>query len=364
MNTRWSVAGGSLLVASVALFFAVRAFIGPGGEARGAEGAGDVVLYSSTDAHLMPPILEAFQSKTGIRVKYVGDTEATKTTGLVERLLAEKERPRADVWWSNEAIGTMTLTAAGVLEPFVSRAEADVPGGWPQGLRAPDRTWYGFAQRARVISFSTNRVARPGVPLRLRDLTQERWRGRVGMARPQFGTTRSFIAALVALHGEGPVREWLSAMKANDLRIYEGNSAVVQGLHNSEIDIGLTDSDDVYNGIRNGWAVDMVYEAVDAPTAKFSGLPSQGPLVIPNTVGRVRGSPNPNEGARLAEFLLSETVERMLAESDSRNIPVRPTLAKELKMKQPDNPAPVQPADVALALPLADRLLAEMFPLK
>ena len=62
----------------------------------------EVVIYVSADETIARPILDAFEASTGVRVRPVFDTEATKTTGLVSRLLTERDRPRADLFWSSE----------------------------------------------------------------------------------------------------------------------------------------------------------------------------------------------------------------------------------------------------------------------
>ena len=54
-----------------------------------------------------------------------------------------------------------------------------------------------------------------------------------------------------------------------------------------------------------------------------------GPLVIPNMAALVKGAPNAQNARRLLDFLLSEKVERLLAESDSHNIPVRAALVAD-----------------------------------
>jgi len=51
-------------------------------------------------------------------VKLVTDAEATKTSGLAEKLLAEKDHPAADVYWGNEPFSTINLSDAGVLAPY------------------------------------------------------------------------------------------------------------------------------------------------------------------------------------------------------------------------------------------------------
>jgi len=360
--TQAKIAAACLVFAALCLGAAYWLIRPPAANEQTARVAGEVVLYTTADDPLVKAVTDAFEADTGITVRVVGDTEATKVTGLVERLLGERARPRADVWWSSDLMGTATLAAKGALDPFVTKAEADFPKGWPAGLRAADKTWYGFAQRARVIAFNTNRLSRQNVPTRLQDLTDPAWAGKVGMARPQFGTTRNQLAALIAVHGEETVRAWLSAMMANGVRLYNGNAAVVQALSVGEIEIGLTDTDDVWSGQRNAWPVDMVVEAVDPPGRKVRGLRSEGPLVIPNTVGRVRGGPHPNEARRLADYLLSAPVERLLAASDSRNIPIRPDLAKEFIASAVASPWSPDPARILEALPIADRLTAELVP--
>jgi iron(III) transport system substrate-binding protein len=365
---QWQIAGGLCAVAALALTAATWYVVRRNSAAHPEENTAGVVLYTSVDSNLVQPIVAKFKEVTGIDVKVQGDTEATKTAGLVARLISERTRPRADVWWSSEPMGSVRLAQSGLLEPYVSKAETEFKEGWPPYLRAKDKTWYGFAQRVRVVGYNTNRLAKINVPTTLRDLAKDKWRGKVGMARPQFGTTQTHVAALVATHGLAATREWLQAMLDNGLRLYDGNSAVATALANGEIELGLTDSDDIYAAQREHAPVDMVYESVDKPTAPGAfpvrGLPSIGPLVIPNTVGKIRGCPHPNEAGKLADFLLSATVESMLAESDSHNIPIRPELAKKFDVTTVPNPAQVDAALVAGALPQADKLIAELFPLE
>lgn len=51
-----------------------------------------VTAYVALDRVFSEPILQAFESETGIRVEAVYDVEASKTIGLVNRLIAEKDR--------------------------------------------------------------------------------------------------------------------------------------------------------------------------------------------------------------------------------------------------------------------------------
>ncbi len=284
----------------------------------------ELVLYSSVDDELLREVVEAYEQESGVKVLLVGDTEATKTTGLVMRLIAEKDSPKADVWWSSEAFGTIQLTREGVLEPYTSLlGEAEFVGEWPPRLRASRGEWYAFAQRARVIAFSPKRVSEEDIPVSLADLTDPKWKGRVGMARPAFGTTRGQMGALLDQWGKTAFVRWGEAMEANNIRLYDGNASVVRAIAEGEIDAGLTDTDDVWSAQRNDWAVELVYEIID-PHAGDGVWASNGAMVIPNTAGVVRGGANPEQARAFMDFLLSARTESRIASSASRNVPVIP----------------------------------------
>lgn len=304
---------GALAIAGALL--AVASCDGSGSD----QGERTVTLYSSVDDALLTEIVELCRERTGVRVLVVGDTEATKTTGLVQRLIAEQGSPRADVWWSSEPFGTILLSREGVLAPYSSEAaESHFERGWPETLRGEHDDWYAFAQRARVIAYSTDRVPEP--PASLAALTDPAWKGRVGMARPGFGTTRGHMGALLDLWGEQRFVAWLRAMKANGVRLYDGNASAVRAVAHAEIDACLTDTDDVWSAQRNGWPVGAGYERLDDALV----WPSPGAMVIPNTVALVAGGPNPDTGAALIDFLLSPEVETAIARTDSGNVPVIP----------------------------------------
>jgi iron(III) transport system substrate-binding protein len=261
-----------------------------------------VVLYTSCDDYLLRDIIPVFEKESGISVLIVGDTEATKTTGLVQRVIDEKDHPRADVWWSNEPFGTIRLAHEGLLAPYVSRTQQGAVGmtPWPKGFRGARETWYGFSVRARALAFNSKRISAESAPHSLKALIRPEWKGRVGMARPQFGTTRGELGALHLAEGDDGFRAWVKGMHDNGVRLYDGNSTVVRALASGEIDVGLTDTDDVLAGQHEGWPVESV--------------PVPG-MLIPNTVGLVHGAPHQDQAAALIDFLISPRVEYILEKS-------------------------------------------------
>ena len=106
-----------------------------------------VVIYTAVDQPVAEPILKEFERTTGIRLEVRYDAEQTKTAGLAHRLEAEKDNPRADVWWSNEVFHTIALADKGILTPYESPAAAAIPAKY----KDKQHRWAATALRARVL---------------------------------------------------------------------------------------------------------------------------------------------------------------------------------------------------------------------
>ena len=279
----------------------------------------EVVVYVSADETIARPILDAFEASTGIRVRVVFDTEATKTTGLVSRLLSERDRPRADLFWSSECFRMIELDQASMLAPLVGAPFDDWMSGRQGQWRGDGGRWFGFAPRARVLVYVPERIAEDALPRTWEELASEVWRDRVAMADPRFGTTSGHMGVLRAIWGERRFGEWVDGLARNRTALLTtGNAGVVRSVVSGEHLLGMTDTDDVWAALRQGDPV-----AQSQLRHLSEGREGGGTLLIPNTLGLVRGGPNPEGGRLLAEWLLSEEVENRLASSDSRNIPLR-----------------------------------------
>lgn len=295
--------------------------------------AREVVVYAALDRQFSEPILEAYEKNTGVRVRAIYDAEATKTIGLVNRIRAERERPRCDVFWNNEIVNTIRLQDEGLLQP-VSPPQAR---NYAAQFRDPEGHWFGFAARARVLLVNTTLVPADARPRSIRDLADRRWRGRVGIAKPLFGTTASHAACLFATLGERDAGALFDAWKANEIVIVSGNKGAAEAVGAGRLAFALTDTDDAVAEVDAGRPVEIVFPdrpgaASSAPAgeraAATSGSPADdaprplGTLVLPNTVMLIRGAPNADEGAALINYLLSPEVENRLAEGGGAQIPL------------------------------------------
>src|SRR5262245_16622242 len=164
-----------------------------------------VVVYCAHDREFAEDILKDFEKQSGLKVDIRFDNEANKAVGLYEELVREKERPRCDVHWNNEILATIRLQKQGILEPYDSPAAA----AFPEQFSAKDRTWTGFAARARVFLVNTEQMPdEKNWPNSLHDMTDGKHPRRFALAKPFFGTTASHAACLYAMFGEKEAGEF------------------------------------------------------------------------------------------------------------------------------------------------------------
>ena len=271
-----------------------------------------VVVYTALDEMYSRPILDAFERDTGIHVEPVYDTEAAKTTGLVTRLIQERNRPRADVFWNNEVAQTIVLKNKEVLAQYRSPSADAIPAKFKDA----DGYWAAFAARGRVLIYNTGLVETP--PTSILDFTKEEWRGKAAIAKPLFGTTATHGAALFVLWGDEKAKAFFKALNANDVAVLAGNATVRDLVAQGEYAVGLTDTDDANGAIEDGLPAQWLF-----PDQGADGI---GTLVIPNTVALIKDGPNSEGGKRLIDYLLSPGVEAQLARMRSIQIPLNPAV--------------------------------------
>ena len=160
--------------------------------------ADTVVVYSALDREFSEPILNAYHQSSGVRLLSKFDVESTKTVGLTNSIIAEARRPRCDLFWNNEILNTLRLKEKGLLAPFHPSREADIPSTF----KDKDGMWYGFAARARIILVNTKLIDEASRPKGIKDLLDPKWKGKIGIAKPLFGTTATHAACLFAAWGD------------------------------------------------------------------------------------------------------------------------------------------------------------------
>lgn len=265
------------------------------------DNSNEVIVYTSVDQIFSEPILKGFEDETGIEVKVVYDTEETKSTGVLNRLIAEKNNPQCDLFWSGDPVRTIVLKNKDITSPYKPAVADDID----VVFKDPDNHWTGFSARARVLIYNKDLLEPIEVPQSIFDLTKEKYKGKVAIANPLFGTTTFHIAALFTIMGDEKARQFLADLKNNNIVIATSNGDVKKRVIQGEVTCGLTDTDDAYEAIKEGANIGIV----------FLDQKGIGSLIMPNTVNLIKRSPNPGNGERLMNYLLGKETEAKLAKS-------------------------------------------------
>ena len=259
----------------------------------------EIKVYTTVDQIFSEPILKDFEKETGIKIKAVYDTEETKSTGVLNRLIAEKDNPQCDVFWSGDPIRTVVLKNKGITFPYNSKVAEDINSTF----KDPENHWTGFSARARVLIYNKNLLPDSLVPTSIFDLTNKNLKGKVALANPLFGTTTFHFAALFTLLGNEKAKEFLADLKKNDIVIATSNGDVKKRVMQGEVYCGLTDTDDAFEAMKEDANAGFV----------FLDQEGIGSLIMPNTVNLIKGSKHQKNGKKLIDYLLSCETEAKLA---------------------------------------------------
>ena len=261
----------------------------------------EVVVYCTVDQVFSEPILRDFEKETGITVRAVFDTEETKSTGVMNRLIAEKDNSQCDVFWSGDPVRNGILQSRGITYPYQSMQTELIPAHFKEN----SNHWIGFSARARVLIYNKKQISPDSLPLSILDLTREQFRGQFAIANPLFGTTTFHMAALFTVLGNTTAEQWMDDLKKNQVTIATSNGDIKKRVMNGELAFGLTDTDDVFEAMKESNDVDYIF--LDQ---QQEGI---GTLIMPNALSIIKGSPNTENGEKLMDYLLSRQTEAKLA---------------------------------------------------
>lgn len=298
------------------------------GGAALAQGANSVVLTTSAPEALYAPVVAEFEKRTGVKV----DVRHAAGPEVVASVLGARSKPTSDVVWLTEPNGMILLAKEGALAPLTSSVAKERP----RQYTGSDSLWHGFAARARGFAINTADVSEPPTD----EFSPGEWQFRHAYAPlfsfgmfvlpyPEDSTTGAHFGALYTIWGEYEFQKWCFQNRRQQMRLVPDSAEAARTIAMREAAGGVADASDVYAQQAMGRPVEFLPLRNDLVDLTNRQILAFGPIVLPNTVGVVKNSPSASNGAKLAEFLLSADVERMLAKSEWKTVPVRPEVAKE-----------------------------------
>jgi len=274
------------LIGALAVLAAALAATGCGGGSDG-----PLTIYSGREEELVAPLFEMFTEETGIEVEVrYGDSAELAAT-----IAEEGGNSPADLFWAQDpgSLGSVESQLVELPQEILDRVDTR--------FRDTEGRWVGTSGRSRVIVYNTDALSEDEVPDSVFDLTDPKWKGRIGIA-PTNASFQAFVTAMRLAEGDEKTRQWLLDLKKNDPKEYEKNTPIVEAAAAGEIDVGL---------VNHYYLYLVKEEQPDAPIANHFLAPGDpGALVSVAGTAVLASSDQEDDAERFVEFLLSDEAQR------------------------------------------------------
>lgn len=259
-----------------------------------------VTVYSGRSESLVKPVLAEFTQATGITVEArYGDTAQ-----MAAQLLEEGDRTAADVFLAQDAGALGAVAKKGLFAPLANELLSRVPTQY----RARSGQWVGVTGRARVLVYNPDLVAAADLPTSVFDVTERKWRGKVGIA-PTNGSFQAFITAIRVSQGDAKAKEFLTGLKANAAPIRPGNDQIVLDIADGKLPAGLVNHYYVHEIAKEkGVAPDSLKARLH-----FFAPGDVGNLVNVSGVGVLKGAADDPDARALVDYLLGKQAQSHFA---------------------------------------------------
>jgi iron(III) transport system substrate-binding protein len=267
----------------------------------GSDGDTTVTVYSGRGEELVQPLFDQFTEETGIKV----EARYGNTAQLAAQLLEEGDKSPADVFFAQDAGALGAVTKAGLFAPLPESVLQAVP----EGYRSSNGSWVGVTARSRVLAYNPDLVAQTDLPPSVFDLTDPKWKGKIGIA-PTNASFQAFITALRVQYGDDKAREFLAGLKANEPAIRDGNAPILEDINTGKISVGL---------INHYYIGELAKEQGVSPEtlkAKLHFFPNGDPGALVNVagVGVLKAAADDSDARAFVDYLLDEKAQRYFAE--------------------------------------------------
>ncbi|MDQ1618375.1 MAG: iron(III) transport system substrate-binding protein [Actinomycetota bacterium] len=316
MHTRARIAA---LAATTSLALTLAACGGDGTQtdAAGADPTAKptLTLYNAQHEDLMLELTAGFTKATGIKVKMRNGDDFE----LANQLVQEGSASPADVFVTENSPAMTLVDSKGLFAKIDQATLGQVAGQFSPS----DGEWTGFAARSTVLAYNTKNVPEAQLPASIMDLTQPRWKGKIGFS-PSGADFQAIVSAVVDVEGEAAAKEWLAGLKANG-KIYQGNTTVMKAVNSGEIDAGV-----IYHYY---WYKDQAESGANSDSTRlhFFGNEDAGAFLSVSGAGVLKSSKNQAAAQEFVKYLNGEGGQKVLAASKA--------LEYSINSAVPPNPA-------------------------
>ena len=197
-----------------------------------------LVVYTALDPAQHTPFKGAIEAAVpDVEVDFVWGSTGVMT----DRLLAEGDRPGADMVIGLAATSMVLLKRAGLLAPYRPAGAGELRTQFVDGVEP--YSWTGMDAYLGVVVFNTTLGQRERVsaPVSWRDLLLPAFRGRLSMPDPRrSGTGYMLVAGWLQSMGEGAGWAFMDALDANVLAYPPSGGAPCEAAARGEVLAGLS----------------------------------------------------------------------------------------------------------------------------
>ena len=259
--------------------------------------SGTLTVYVGRSEELVAPLIEQFETETGIDV----DARYASSTDLAATLREEGSNTPADVFFAQDPASLGAVAEADMFQTLPATLTSRVPERFTDSARL----WVGVSGRSRVVVYDATRLSAADLPATIDGFTDPVWRGRIGLA-PSNASFLAFVAAMILERGEEATSEWLEGIAANEPQIFSGNAPIVAAIDQGTVEVGL---------VNHYYLLGLISDQGSSNAANYF-FATAGPesLVMPAGAGILATSDSLAAAQDFVEFLLSAEAQHYFAE--------------------------------------------------
>lgn len=267
-----------------------------------AQGSGEVNIYTTREAGLLKPLLDAFTKETGVKANAIFVKD-----GLTERVKSEGANSPADVLITVDAGRLLELVEAGVAQNIKNDT---LEKAIPAHLRGDDGEWFTLSLRSRVVYASKERVKDTAITYE--DLADPKWKGKICIRSAQHPYNTALIAAHIEHHGADATEKWLEGVKANlAQKPAGGDRDGAKDILAGTCDLAVANS--YYVGLMRNSKDEQQRQWGDAINVLLPTFEGGGTHVNISGAVVAKNAPNRDNAVKLLEFMVSPEAQAIYA---------------------------------------------------
>jgi iron(III) transport system substrate-binding protein len=264
----------------------------------------ELVVYSGREKDLVEPLYKRFEEENDdidLQVRYADSPT------MAAQLLEEGDKSPADVFYSQDA------GAIGAIEDMLGPLPEGVADEVPAEYRDNKGRWTGVTGRIRTLVYNTDELKEADLPTSVLDLTDPKWKGKIGIA-PTNASFIAFVSAMRLANGDAAAKEFLEGIAANEPKFYEKNAPVVDAAASGEVQVGL---------VNHYYLYEKLSQDPEAPVANhFFEDGDVGNLVNVSAIGILTTADHREAAERLVDFMVHDGQSFIVEEAPEREYPL------------------------------------------